>query len=135
MMIQVMTMSSSCNLDDDADVKFTDEEIDEMLEGLRQLAERHEVQFSSNSNTVVADNGKQAKSIVQIRGCILDLNAVADNGKEKAKKGRPSSSITVATFPIMDLVSSTSTSTCLDKCAKLVDAILLRASAFLFLLR
>nr|GFC78971.1 hypothetical protein [Tanacetum cinerariifolium] len=40
----------------------------------------------------------------------------------------------VTSFPVMDLVSSTSTSTCLDKCAKL-DAILLRASAFLFLLR
>nr|GFC40482.1 hypothetical protein [Tanacetum cinerariifolium] len=48
----------------------------------------------------------------------------------------PSSSITAVTsFSVMDLESSTSTSTCLDKCAKLVDAILLRASAFLFLLR
>nr|GFB97033.1 hypothetical protein [Tanacetum cinerariifolium] len=48
----------------------------------------------------------------------------------------PSSSITAVTsFPVMDLVLTTLTSTCLDKCAKLVDAILLRASAFLFLLR
>nr|GFC32891.1 hypothetical protein [Tanacetum cinerariifolium] len=48
----------------------------------------------------------------------------------------PSSSITAATsFSFVDLFSSTSTSTCLDRCAKLVDAILLRASACLFLLR
>ncbi|GJR88589.1 hypothetical protein Tco_0212600 [Tanacetum coccineum] len=67
-------------LEDDVDVKFTDEEIDEMLEGLRQLAERHEAQFSSNLNvTIVADNGKQAKSRVPIRGCILGLKAVPDN--------------------------------------------------------
>nr|GEZ21965.1 hypothetical protein [Tanacetum cinerariifolium] len=47
-----------------------------------------------------------------------------------------SSFITAATsFSFMDLFLSTSTSTCLDKCVKLVDTILLRASAFLFLLR
>nr|GEV83218.1 reverse transcriptase domain-containing protein [Tanacetum cinerariifolium] len=38
-------------------------------------------------------------------------------------------------FSFMNLSLTTSTSTCLDKCAKLVDAILLRASTFLFLLR
>nr|GEZ21966.1 hypothetical protein [Tanacetum cinerariifolium] len=48
----------------------------------------------------------------------------------------PSSFITAATsFSFMDLFLSTSTSTCLDKYAKLVDIILIRASAFLFLLR
>ncbi|GKD58636.1 hypothetical protein Tco_1296145, partial [Tanacetum coccineum] len=48
----------------------------------------------------------------------------------------PSSSTTVATSSsCMDFYLSISTKTCLDKCAKLVDAILLRASTFLFLLR
>nr|GEW87665.1 reverse transcriptase domain-containing protein [Tanacetum cinerariifolium] len=47
----------------------------------------------------------------------------------------PSSSTTVTTFfSCMDFSLSISTKTCFDKCAKLVDAILLRASAFLFLL-
>nr|GFB99997.1 hypothetical protein [Tanacetum cinerariifolium] len=47
----------------------------------------------------------------------------------------PSSSTTVATsFSCIDFSLSTPTKTCFDKCAKLVDAILLRASAFLFLL-
>ncbi|GKC29887.1 ribonuclease H-like domain-containing protein [Tanacetum coccineum] len=40
----------------------------------------------------------------------------------------------VTSFSSMNFSLSISTKTCLDKCAKLVDAILLRASAFLFLL-
>ncbi|GKB20081.1 hypothetical protein Tco_0854004 [Tanacetum coccineum] len=48
----------------------------------------------------------------------------------------PSSFTTVVTsFSCMDVSFSILTNTCLDKCAKLVDAILLKASAFLFLLR
>ena len=44
-----------------------------------------------------------------------------------------SSSITVdISLSEMDLFFRISTRTCLDKCAKLVDAILLSASAFLF---
>ncbi|GJW54803.1 hypothetical protein Tco_0098888 [Tanacetum coccineum] len=47
----------------------------------------------------------------------------------------PSSSTIVATSSsCMDFSLSISTKTCLDRCAKLVDAILLKASAFLFLL-
>nr|GEY91872.1 reverse transcriptase domain-containing protein [Tanacetum cinerariifolium] len=49
--------------------------------------------------------------------------------------GPSSSTMVVTSFSFMDLYLSTSTSTCLDKYAKLVDAILLWASAFLFLLR